>query len=122
MDACTRKDAETILKEGGGSTHSNSLRWDTTIPFLREVAPKMKFIFKGIMTSEEALLAIKQGADAIVVSNHGARQLDSTFSTIEVLSTIHSALATRSSNPRPTNKIPIIFDRKARHGSDILRL
>ena len=42
-------------------------------------------VAKGVMCAEDALKALKHGADAIFVSNHGARQLDTTFSTIEVL-------------------------------------
>jgi isopentenyl diphosphate isomerase/L-lactate dehydrogenase-like FMN-dependent dehydrogenase len=42
-------------------------------------------VAKGVMCAEDALKALEYGADAIFVSNHGARQLDTTFSTIEVL-------------------------------------
>lgn len=128
MDARTRQDADSILKQAGGNTHSSSLTWDTTIPFLRKVAPKMKIILKGIMTPEDAVLAAKYGADAIVVSNHGGRQLDSVTSTIEALPPIHAALARGPSifrgfwtKPRPKNRIPIILDGGFRHGSDIFK-
>ena len=44
-----------------------------------------KFIIKGILEPEDALNALKVGADAIIVSNHGGRQLDQTSSTISML-------------------------------------
>jgi (S)-2-hydroxy-acid oxidase len=121
MDARTSQAAETVIKEAGGSTHSNSLTWDTTIPFLRKAASRMKIILKGIMTPEDAVLAIEHGADAIVVSNHGGRQLDETCSTIEALPAIHAAIATGSSEPGRNNKIPLIFDGGVRHGADIFK-
>ena len=47
-----------------------------------------KLILKGIMDVEDALLAVKSGADAIVVSNHGGRQLDGAPSSIAALPAI----------------------------------
>jgi len=121
MDARTLHDAEAILSEAGGSTHSNSLTWDTTIPFLRKTAPGMKIILKGIMTPEDAVLSVEHGADAIVVSNHGGRQLDETCATIEALPGIHAALATGSSESGKRNRIPVIFDGGVRTGADVFK-
>jgi (S)-2-hydroxy-acid oxidase len=121
MDARTLHEAESILSEAGGSTHSNSLTWDTTIPLMRKVAPDMKIILKGIMTPEDAVLAVNHGADAIVVSNHGGRQLDEASSTIEALPIIHAALATKSPEPGRRNKIPVIFDGGVRTGADVFK-
>ncbi|CZR66558.1 related to L-lactate dehydrogenase (cytochrome) [Phialocephala subalpina] len=80
----------------------------------------MKIILKGIMTPEDALLAVEHGADAIVVSNHGGRQLDEVCSTLEALPAIHSALATNVSERGKRNSIPVIFDGGVRHGADVL--
>ena len=67
------------------------------------------------MCAEDAVLAIKNGADGIYVSNHGARQLDTTPATIDVLSEIVQAV-------RPLNKyIPIYFDGGVRRGTDVLK-
>ncbi|MFX7870843.1 alpha-hydroxy-acid oxidizing protein, partial [Acinetobacter baumannii] len=44
-----------------------------------------KLILKGILDVEDAKLAVQSGADAIVVSNHGGRQLDGAMSSIEAL-------------------------------------
>jgi L-lactate dehydrogenase (cytochrome) len=56
----------------------NDLKW------IRELWPG-KIVVKGVMTAEDAQLAVDEGASAIVVSNHGGRQLDSVSSTIRVL-------------------------------------
>lgn len=121
MDARTREDAETILQRAGDNMHSSSLTWAITLPFLRKAAPGMKIILKGIMTPEDALLAAKHGADAIVISNHGGRQLDCTASTIEALPAIHAALATHAPGEGTRNRIPILFDGGIRHGSDVFK-
>lgn len=57
---------------------------------------KLKIVVKGVMTADDALVAIENGVDAIWVSNHGARQLDTVPATIEVLSEIVRAVAGRT--------------------------
>lgn len=73
---------------------------------------RMKIIIKGVMTAEDALLAVQHEADAIVVSNHGGRQLDGVPSTIEVLPEIAAAVRGR---------IPVIFDGGIASGSDVFK-
>lgn len=75
----------------------------------------MKVFAKGIMCAEDALLAIKNGADGIHVSNHGARQLDTTPATIDVLGEIVKAV--KEVNPH----VPIYFDGGVRRGADVLK-
>ncbi|MBN2544560.1 MAG: ATP-grasp domain-containing protein [Spirochaetes bacterium] len=70
------------------------------------------FIIKGIMTIDDALLSIKSGADAIVVSNHGGRITDNHPSSISVLREISEAVK---------GKIKIIFDGGIRSGEDIFK-
>ena len=111
MDARTHEQASDIVKEAGGATHSSSLSWDTTLKQLRQ-ATEMKVILKGIMTAEDAQLAIDHGVDAIIVSNHGGRQLDCVPSTLEALSDI--ALTVRG-------RIPVIVDGGIRKGSDVFK-
>jgi (S)-2-hydroxy-acid oxidase len=72
----------------------------------------MKIILKGIMAPEDARLAVEHGADAIVVSNHGGRQLDCVPSTLEVLPHIAAAVERR---------IPVLFDGGVRRGSDVFK-
>jgi isopentenyl diphosphate isomerase/L-lactate dehydrogenase-like FMN-dependent dehydrogenase len=56
----------------------------------------MAFVLKGILTEEDARLAADAGVDAIVVSNHGARQLDRVAPPIDVLERIAAAVAGRT--------------------------
>ncbi len=73
----------------------------------------MKFILKGIMTPDEAELAVEAGVDAIVVSNHGGRVLDYAPATSEVLADISSSVK---------GKITLLADGGVRSGGDILKL
>jgi isopentenyl diphosphate isomerase/L-lactate dehydrogenase-like FMN-dependent dehydrogenase len=69
-------------------------------------------IVKGIMRADDALTAIEHGASAIVVSNHGGRQLDHAPATIEVLPEIARAVK---------NRVPILIDGGVRSGTDIFK-
>ncbi|PIT14286.1 alpha-hydroxy acid oxidase [Snodgrassella alvi] len=71
-----------------------------------------KLIIKGILDAEDAEMAVKSGADAIVVSNHGGRQLDGAPSTIHALPNIVSAVG---------NNIEVWLDSGIRSGQDVLK-
>jgi len=71
-----------------------------------------KLILKGILDVEDAKLAADSGADAIVVSNHGGRQLDGTVSSIRGLPEIAQAVGSRTE---------VLFDGGVRSGQDVLR-
>ena len=71
-----------------------------------------KFIIKGILEPEDALNALKVGADAIIVSNHGGRQLDQTSSTISMLPKIVNEVG---------GKVSVWLDGGIRSGQDILK-
>jgi isopentenyl diphosphate isomerase/L-lactate dehydrogenase-like FMN-dependent dehydrogenase len=73
---------------------------------------KVPVLIKGILTAEDATLAVKHGADGIVVSNHGGRYLDYSPSSIEVLPEIVEAAG---------GKYPILIDSGFRRGTDILK-
>ena len=73
----------------------------------------MKFILKGVMTVDEAVLAAEAGADGIVVSNHGGRVLDSAPGAAEVLEDIANAVK---------GKLTILADGGVRSGGDVLKL
>jgi (S)-2-hydroxy-acid oxidase len=70
-----------------------TLNWDD-IAWLRRNTT-LKIVVKGVMTVDDALISIRNGVDAIWISNHGARQLDTTPATIEVLPEIARAVAGR---------------------------
>ena len=71
-----------------------------------------KLILKGIMDVEDAQLAVASGADAIVVSNHGGRQLDGAPSSIEALPAIVAAVG---------SQIEVWMDGGIRSGQDVLK-
>jgi L-lactate dehydrogenase (cytochrome) len=73
---------------------------------------KGKLIVKGIMDPEDARQAVALGADALVVSNHGGRQLDGGCSTISALPGVVEAVQGRCE---------VLFDGGVRSGQDILR-
>ncbi|SHJ61638.1 alpha-hydroxy-acid oxidizing protein [Tepidibacter formicigenes] len=85
-----------------------------TVEELKELtsSTKLPFILKGIMSVEEAELAVEVGASAIVVSNHGGRVLDYTLGAAEVLPKIAKAVK---------GKITILADGNVRNGVDILK-
>lgn len=74
---------------------------------------RLPFILKGIMTADEAMLAVEAGVDAIVVSNHGGRVLDQTPGTAEVLEDIAKAVK---------GKVKILVDGGVRSGVDVLKM
>ncbi|MEF2231880.1 MAG: alpha-hydroxy-acid oxidizing protein, partial [Pseudodesulfovibrio sp.] len=72
-----------------------------------------KFILKGIMTPDEARLAVQAGTDAIVVSNHGGRVLDHTPGTAEVLPAVAAEVK---------GETAILVDGGVRTGTDVLKM
>ncbi len=82
---------------------------------LREIISKtsMKFIVKGIMTPDQARIAVDAGADAIVVSNHGGRVLDHTPGVARVLPAIAAAV---------NRQVTVLADGGVRTGADILKM
>lgn len=72
----------------------------------------LPIIVKGIMTYEDSLLALEAGADGIMVSNHGGRQLDGSLASIDALPEVVRAVQGR---------VPIILDGGVRRGTDVLK-
>ena len=72
----------------------------------------MKLILKGIVTAEDASLALEYGVDGVIVSNHGGRAEDSGRSTIESLPEVVDAI---------DGRLPIIVDGGFRRGTDIIK-
>jgi L-lactate dehydrogenase (cytochrome) len=72
-----------------------------------------KIVLKGILDADDARLAVKHGADAIIVSNHGGRQLDGAPSSIAALPAIADALA--------GSKTEVWMDGGIRSGQDVLK-
>ena len=89
--------------------HDASLSW-ADLPWLRSLAP-LPLVLKGIVTAEDARLAVEAGVDGIVVSNHGGRQLDGAPATLDALPEVVEAVAGRAE---------VYLDGGVRRGSDVL--
>ena len=87
-----------------------SVSWKD-LAWLRERWPR-KIIIKGILDPDDARLACEHGVDALVVSNHGGRQLDGARSTISALPGVVDAVAGRCE---------VLFDGGVRSGQDVLK-
>ncbi|XP_046818746.1 peroxisomal (S)-2-hydroxy-acid oxidase GLO1 [Vespa crabro] len=98
------------LNEYVNKMFDQSLSWKD-ITWLKSIT-KLPIILKGILTAEDAILSVKYGAAAIIVSNHGARQVDGVPATIEVLPEIVNAVK---------DKIEIYMDGGIRQGIDVFK-
>ena len=87
-----------------------SLNWKD-VDWIRSIWPG-KLVIKGILDVEDAREAAKTGAEALVVSNHGGRQLDGAPSSIEVLPEIVEAVG---------SQMEVLFDGGIRSGQDVMR-
>jgi L-lactate dehydrogenase (cytochrome) len=92
------------------SQFDQALSWDD-VAWIREQWPG-KLVIKGIMSVEDARSAASSGASAIVVSNHGGRQLDGAASSISMLPRIADAVG---------SDIEVFFDSGIRTGQDVFR-
>ena len=87
----------------------SSLTWQN-LDFVRQ-RTKLPILLKGIQHADDAKLAIEHGADGVIVSNHGGRQLDRAIGSLDALPGVVAAVEGR---------IPVLFDSGIRSGSDIL--
>jgi 4-hydroxymandelate oxidase len=109
------RDTRTGFDMPFGLPHSDlvfdpSITWDD-IAWIRDQAP-LPILVKGIMTAEDARLAVEHGADGVIVSNHGARQLDAVAATFTVLPEIVEAV---------DDRIPVLMDGGVRRGTDVFK-
>lgn len=111
LQAKTAAEARKVVEEHSDRLVDAGLEWREVIPWLRSQT-KMKIILKGILTSEDALEAVEAGVDAVIVSNHGGRQLDGVPATLEALPEVADAVRGR---------IPVIFDGGISKGTDVFK-
>jgi 4-hydroxymandelate oxidase len=88
-----------------------SLTWDD-LAWIREASGGLPVLAKGVMTAEDALVAVSHGVDGVVVSNHGGRQLDGSSATLDVLPEVVDAVG---------GAVPVLVDGGVRRGSDVLK-
>jgi 4-hydroxymandelate oxidase len=87
-----------------------SLGWEA-IGWLRSIT-RLPLIVKGVMTPEDARLAVNAGVAGIIVSNHGGRQLDSVEPTLEALTRVVDEVG---------GAVPVLVDGGVRRGTDVLK-
>ncbi|KAE8153358.1 S-2-hydroxy-acid oxidase [Aspergillus avenaceus] len=99
---------------GSANTDYTYITWD----YYKKLQSftKLPVVLKGIQSVEDVKLAIEHGAPAVILSNHGGRQLDSTPSPLEV------ALEIYEEDPTIFQKIEIYADGGIRYGADVLKL
>ncbi|MGH7482496.1 MAG: alpha-hydroxy acid oxidase, partial [Longimicrobiales bacterium] len=87
-----------------------SLDW-SALAWIRSISP-LPVIVKGVLTGEDARLAIEHGADAVIVSNHGGRQLDGALASLDALADVAAAVG---------DDMPLLMDGGVRRGTDVLK-
>lgn len=109
--------ADELLAADGGVTPAfleqlrlAPLTWDD-VDRLRDLTD-LPLLLKGVLSAEDALLALDHGVDGLIVSNHGGRQLDGTLAAIDALPPIAAALGGR---------LPLLVDGGVRRGTDIVK-
>lgn len=100
-----------VMHFAPGDAYESTLTWDH-LTFVRDHAPGLPVLVKGILTGEDATLAVEHGVDAIVVSNHGGRQLDACPAPLDVLPEVVDAVGGR---------VPVLMDGGVRRGTDVVK-
>jgi 4-hydroxymandelate oxidase len=108
--AATELHPDSELVTGDDLWFDPSLTWPD-LAWVREVSG-LPVIVKGVMTAEDATLAAEHGATAIVVSNHGGRQLDGVAGTMDVLPEVVDAVGDR---------LEVLVDGGFRRGADVVK-
>ena len=88
-----------------------SLTWDD-LAWIREASGGLPVLAKGVLTAEDARIAVEHGVEGVVVSNHGGRQLDGSSATLDALPEVVEAVGGR---------VPVLMDGGVRRGSDVLK-
>lgn len=99
-----------FLLSDSKSLFDRSIVW-SDIAWVRRQT-RLPIVLKGILTAEDARLAVDAGCDAILVSNHGARQVDTVAATIDALPEIVSAVGGR---------VEVYLDGGVRRGTDVFK-
>jgi 4-hydroxymandelate oxidase len=92
----------------GPHSHASELTWKS-LEWLRSLSP-LPLVLKGVLRSDDARLAVEHGVDALIVSNHGGRQLDGTVASLDALPRVRDAVQDR---------LEIYLDGGVRGGSDV---
>lgn len=105
-----KEDPATAIRLWASVFSNTALTWKD-LTWLRKQT-QMPIVLKGILHPDDARLAIEHGADAIIVSNHGGRQVDGAIAALDALPPVVAAAK---------QKIPVLFDSGIRYGSDAIK-
>lgn len=103
-------DPAAAIRLWAGLYSNTALTW-RDLEWLRKQT-RLPIVLKGILHPEDARLAVQNGADAIIVSNHGGRQVDGAIAALDALPPVVAAVQ---------GKIPVLFDSGIRYGSDAIK-
>jgi isopentenyl diphosphate isomerase/L-lactate dehydrogenase-like FMN-dependent dehydrogenase len=104
--------AEQAWDQNSEQMFDSNVSWEDVKWLKKNGCPGLPLVVKGIMTGEDATLAIEAGADGIMVSNHGGRGLDTALASIDALPQVVAAVAGR---------VPIFLDSGVRRGTDVVK-
>lgn len=93
-----------------GLFSNTKLTWNDLAWLLKNT--KMPIILKGILHADDAKRALDAGMDAVIVSNHGGRQVDGGIAALDALPTVAKAVG---------EQLPVLFDSGIRRGADIMK-
>jgi 4-hydroxymandelate oxidase len=99
-----------VMDHTGAESTFNIITW-RDVEWLR-ASTSLPLVLKGILTGDDARLAVEAGVAGVIVSNHGARNLDTLPATIDALPEVAAAVRGR---------IPVLLDGGVRRGTDILK-
>ncbi|MFD2795422.1 alpha-hydroxy-acid oxidizing protein [Promicromonospora vindobonensis] len=108
-----RAAVETFLDVFSRST----LTW-TDLAWLRE-RTTLPLLVKGIQHPDDARAALDHGADGIIVSNHGGRQVDNAVAALDTLAPVADAVRTHAGTDPAQPPVPVLFDSGIRTGADV---
>ena len=106
----TAKPSASAIASSVGRNYDPSFDW-TRLAQVRALWPR-KLIVKGVAHPDDAARLVTLGADAVVVSNHGGRQLDGAAATLDLLPAVVAAVRGR---------IPVLVDGGVRRGTDVIK-
>jgi len=103
--------AQLALRRVPAREWQKKITWDT-VKMIKDEIGNMPFLLKGIMTAEDAELAVEHGVQGIYISNHGGRQLDHVLGNIQMLPEINKAVR---------GKAKVFIDGGFTRGTDVVK-
>ena len=110
LSSIPTNDFDSIIQGILDNVYHPTLSWAKVMELKKRTS--LPILLKGILHPEDAKLAIENGIDGIIVSNHGGRQLDGVITSIDALPAIVEAVG---------GKIPVLLDSGVRRGTDVVK-